>query len=206
MIQMKKMRFLFAVVLAVLPMTGVYSQVDSLSKDSSLHKIASQKIIKGEGGKGYYEFIGQAQGSKEELFVKAKQALYRTFTSGDAVIQMEDKESGLIEGKGRTQTFYGKQAGFTRDLGRFIYRITIQTKDNKYRILFSEIIYEKGELYLKGGADIAEDYPSNWKHQYNNTEAWWAGLKKLADSELKAIAIILDSALNGRTKDTKDKW
>ncbi|MBK6993631.1 MAG: DUF4468 domain-containing protein [Lewinellaceae bacterium] len=133
----------FAVVLAVLPMTGVYSQVDSLSKDSSLHKIASQKIIKGEGGKGYYEFIGQAQGSKEELFVKAKQALYRTFTSGDAVIQMEDKESGLIEGKGRTQTFYGKQAGFTRDLGRFIYRITIKQRTTSTASFFRKLFTKR---------------------------------------------------------------
>ena len=203
---MRKQVVFYAILLLLLSSTDIFSQTDSLKQDSTSLKISTMKVLKDENGKGYYEFIGQAKGTKEELFTRAKQALYRTYDSGDAVIQMDEKEAGLIEGKGRTQTNYGKYAGFTRDLGRFSYRLTVQTKDDKYRLLFSDFVYEKGELLLKGGADIAEDYPSNWKDIYKKTEAWWAGLKKSADSEVKAIVSILDTALNAKTKDTNSRW
>lgn len=67
------------------------------------------------------------------LYEKAKSSLVNHFNSSKAVIQYEDKEQGRIRGRGWTQVTYALTPVNTW------YTITIDVKDEKLRITFTDM-------------------------------------------------------------------
>jgi len=84
-------------------------------------------------GKVFYESIDSTPLNKAEAFMKAKAWFVNTFNSGKDVLQIDDKDGGIIMGKGYTQKSVGNF--MTGPLEQDIYYvINITVKDNKYRI------------------------------------------------------------------------
>lgn len=162
-------------------------------------------LNKDENGKGFFDEINSLKAGKDTLFLWAKEWVYKTYKSGDAVIQMEDKDAGTIICKGRTNSAYVKQLGRKIEAGTFRYNFKLSFKDEKYRILISEITYERGELNYKSGADLAEDFPHNWPPVYyrKSSEKWWGEIKEATITELQAIILSLQKHM---AKSLESQW
>lgn len=179
----------------------------SQTQDPALIKIMGLELQKDENGRGYFEFIDSTSGEKETLFLRAKQWIHKTYNSGFAVIQVEDKEAGLLECRGKTQNVRVRYALYERDMGCFKYNMTIRTKDDRYKITIYDFTYEKGELWLKGGADIAETYPKNWdKQAYGKSKEWWKSLVGSATNESKTLILALQGYMKKEEKSADDDW
>ncbi len=163
------------------------------------------QLKKDQSGKALFEETRNLSAGKDTLFLWAKEWVYKTYKSGDAVIQMEDKDAGLIICKGRTNSTYVKQLGQKIEAGTFRYNFKIALKDGKYRITINEITYERGELNYKSGADLAEDFPSNWPQEYyrKKSEKWWKEIKDANILEFQAIIFSLESHM---TQSYESKW
>lgn len=89
-----------------------------------------------------FTLIDSAEISKPELFVFAKTWMANTFVSSKSVIEMEDKDAGIIIGNGvftkRLNGAFGNQLG----LDVIFFTITINVKENKYRCILSNFTHK----------------------------------------------------------------
>lgn len=78
-----------------------------------------------QDGKIFYEHVYQDSGmTKNDLFIKSKDVFLRLFPDTKGVIQDEDKDNGIISGKGYFSMSF--------DMTKFTVRILV--KDNKYKV------------------------------------------------------------------------
>ncbi|GEO05294.1 hypothetical protein AAE02nite_29580 [Adhaeribacter aerolatus] len=93
----------------------------------------------------FTEVVEIAGAFKPELHIRAKQWIVTNFNSANAIIQMEDKEEGVIIGKG----FYEVRTNFEAlvpTIHTFGFTIKIYVKDNKYKYSFTNILYQEPAL------------------------------------------------------------
>lgn len=161
------------------------------------HAASAQEIILGifpgkEGKITYTGVVYPDSIAKDELYRRAKQWFVNTYTSANAVLQMEDKDAGQIIGKGYFTslwklTFYANQAVDV------YHTINIQMKDDKYR-------YEITDFRVKYDTEASQyisarhvDMPlEDWKMKGKNTDAFFVDV----DSQVKEIISSINKAMN----------
>jgi hypothetical protein len=85
-----------------------------------------------QDGKIFYEHVYQDSGmTKNDLFIKSKDVFLRLFPDTKGVIQDEDKDNGIISGKGY----------FVMSLAMVKFTIRILVKDNKYKVQMFDFYY-----------------------------------------------------------------
>lgn len=155
----------------------------------------------------YSDVIAVDSISKNDLFVSALEWMNKTYKSGKNVIQTADKEGGMIIGKAITQTLIYNNMGIKNDGGYFSYIISIYVKDNKYKYVIENITYNKGEMLLTPGADLAENFPHNWTGligKNKQTRREWKSFQKQADKEFRILIEDLKIHMNNIKK--KSSW
>lgn len=88
--------------------------------------------------------------SKNELFGRAKTCFVNLFKNSNKVIQNEDKENGIIIGKGN-QRFYVKFMGMNSDAGLMEFTLTIATKDGKYKYVITDFYLSEAGHKMEDG-------------------------------------------------------
>lgn len=90
-------------------------------------------------GRVFYEDVDSMINiSKVDLYNKSKIWFVNTFNNAKAILQMEDKDAGIIMGKGVAEFDAGNV--LTGTLRNFItYTVNVNVKDNKYRIQIYDI-------------------------------------------------------------------
>ncbi|MCZ8216643.1 MAG: DUF4468 domain-containing protein [Cyclobacteriaceae bacterium] len=86
----------------------------------------------------FSEVVVVDSASKDELYTKAKIWLAENFISANDVIQFDDKENGIVIGKGIIRV---KEGGLTPRIKIWRFTVKIQVKDGKYKVNFYDIIY-----------------------------------------------------------------
>lgn len=116
---MKRLLILFSIILPVIS----FAQSEMPMKD----------------GKVFYEVIDTIPNtSKIDLYNRSKIWFVNTFNNAKAVIQLDDKDAGVIMGKGVSVFDNGNIV--TGSLRNYIdYTININIKDNKYRLQVYDI-------------------------------------------------------------------
>ena len=127
--------------------------------------------------------------SKDALFKKAKEWVYKTYVSGDAVIDIADPETSKINAQGLGGHLVYKNSFVKVEGGRFKYGLTIYAKDNKAKIVFDRIIHLRGEMMqMKDGSNYADDFPSTWgSFGKSQSKKQWALMKQQALLEFNMI-------------------
>jgi hypothetical protein len=127
------MRYLLILLLLF---AGLSSNAQSSNKElpSLPYDSATKKI-------SYFGVVNIDSTSKEELYTRAKLWFATTYNSANAVIQMDDKESGIIVGKATMKVGY-YALGTYYHAGYIDYLITIKTKDNKYRYEITNFVHD----------------------------------------------------------------
>lgn len=127
------MRKLFFVLLSIVPLLSYGQLIEELPKN--------------EDGKLNFSGVIQSESFKQnQLYLNSKQFFADAFKSAKDVIQMDDKESGIVIGKGFVD-INAKMLGASYPV-KMWYTIKIQSKDGRYK-------YEIYDIYF-------ENYPPNY--------------------------------------------
>lgn len=112
------MKSIFLLLFALMPLLSFAQLIDELPKD--------------ESGKLYYTEVIQIDSmKKQQLYLNSKQFFVDVFKSANDVIQLDDKESGIVIGKGFSE-IYIKILG-TPVAEQMWFTIKIQCKDDKFK-------------------------------------------------------------------------
>lgn len=97
-----------------------------------------QTTLPMKDGKVFYETTDSTTGTESELYIRARSWFVNTFNDANAVLQMDDKEDGIIMGKGATK--YDAGNIITGPFPMYLhYTININVKNNKWRIQIYDI-------------------------------------------------------------------
>lgn len=120
-----------------------------------------------------FKSIDSASGTKDQLYLKAKSFIVKTFNSAKDVIQMDDEDNGIVVCKGLLTPYIN--AGFGMQSEQYVnFTITLNVKDNKYRCVLSDFIHNGfGTLGNSAGGDMNSDKASGGigKKQWDKIKA-----------------------------------
>ena len=88
-------------------------------------------LPKNEDGKVHFKDVFEAVGTHDALFTGAKVFVAEAFKDAKAVLQMDDREAGILIGKGARRGSY-KAIGTVVTVLNFTFKISV--KDGRYRV------------------------------------------------------------------------
>ena len=121
-------------------------------------------------GKLHYEKILELSGSKTELYTKSRIWFSETFKSAEAVLQMDDKDAGIMIGKAYSDIYVSNKFYDEDDIKTKAYfTIKVQVKENKCKLEIYDVYYYSyptsgfysGVSYVSGTPSITS-YPENY--------------------------------------------
>ncbi len=131
--------------------------------------------------------IDSVSGSKSDLYSKSKIWIADNFRSTKDVLQMDDKDAGHIVVRTLFKTV--AKGGFGNSIGYDYvnFKISIDIKDGKYRIVIDEFEHETGpNTRAPGGGSLTKDKPES---------GYYAGFSKKRWIEIKQEAVDLSDKL-----------
>lgn len=101
--------------------------------------------------------------NKQDLFLRAREWFAKTFNSANDVIQMQDKEDGILIGKGSIEVFL-KSLGMTSGGNYFNFTISMYFKYGRYKYEITDFTYSNGSSFKNTSAEYLynakeDDYP-----------------------------------------------
>jgi hypothetical protein len=179
---MKKI-FYFLILLTI---SNVYSQTYELDKNTNLMT---------------YTNVVEVSSNSDELFNQVKLCLAQIYKNYSEVKQLEDKETKTFIIKGYFNTKI--QRGWSKEeFGGCFYNLTIQCRDNKYRIIIDNInhscIYATSACGT-GGAIENEKIKNYPKKQ-------WISVQELAKEYCLNLGSQLESKIKENIAKTNEKW
>jgi hypothetical protein len=152
--------------------------VNSFSQDYLLD------ILPLDNGNVKYTGVVKVDGvNKKELYSRAKKWVVLSYKSANDVIQLDEKEDGIIIGKGNFGINYYSRNPIIK------HTIQIEIKDGRYKYTVSNFIYSD----IKDSSFSIEKFPKSW-----------AGKKKLyrtIDENAKSIIADLKTTMETESKD-----
>jgi hypothetical protein len=137
--------------------------------------------------------------TQNELYLRAKEWMARNFKSAKDVIQMEDKEAGIIIGKGYFSLREGKSC-------KIYFTLKIQVKNNRYKYWFSDFYHDCSPFVGYDGGPLEHEKPDCGFWMMAKRE-WIEIIPNLTDQNVKLMIQSLKAALSkGSNKNEKDKW
>lgn len=148
--------------------------------------------------------VYEVAGSAEDLQTKAREAIYRLFASGSHVIQYETHDKIVCKTLTKELSYKNGLAGYV-EAGRFYYLLTLEFKDNRYRMTADKIKYHAGKMDLPAGADLAEDYPSNWGNfGKRQKQREWERMQEEAYNDIKTTMAVIDLRISEAAVNNSD--
>jgi hypothetical protein len=141
-------------------------------------------------GKLHIEKVVDVEGTKDNFYTNARVWFTENFNSADAVIQMDDKDAGIIIGKGYSEVYVS--GGMFGAKQRVFYTIKIQLKDEAYLLFgykwpISEYPWWQSDEYSVSHYAIScVGYQNN--DEKNEVKFQFAGIDKV-ESEASTIKI-----------------
>lgn len=97
-----------------------------------------------------YEKVLKAEGvNKSDLFFIISDWFASNYNSAKDVIQLNDKERGVIIGKGTMDYFYGEKRSNNSYNGHLDYTIKIYVKDNRYKVILTSFNHSGKSLSVR---------------------------------------------------------
>lgn len=148
----------------------------------------------------YTAVVEVPNSSKDALFIRARQWFNETFKSAKDVIQISDKETGELAGKGimKVRVKY-KYMGERNDLYYSDFTCNVWVKDNKYKyeVGHFSLTHDRGE-YKLGLLTSSEKCPEKWPMvSQKNMDKMYASAKVGVQAEASALIESLKKAMSG---------
>ncbi|MDU6663528.1 MAG: DUF4468 domain-containing protein [Bacteroides sp.] len=145
--------------------------------------------------------------SKNEIYSGLRIWVAENYKSAQAVIQMEDKDAGVILVKALFSYEYGKLR-YSAYTGHVDYTLKLQAKDGRFRAEMSNFTHTNkvgnAPNCSLGLITTAEEYTDKGMHKtfHNNV---WNDIKKKAEAESLLIFLSLKGITNF-TDDSSEDW
>lgn len=123
-----------------------------------ISSVKAQDSIPLKDGKLHFEEVVEVlNSSKENLYSKGKIWFVDNFRSADDVLQMDDKEAGVLIGKGYRDIYVDTKimGSIQKYKTRAFYTIKIQIKEGKYKLDIYDIYYYS---YPTSGVSVGTSY------------------------------------------------
>ena len=153
----------------------------------SINSFSQEKLLDilplENGNVVYTEVVKVDSLNKKELYNRVKKWVVLKYKSANDVIQLDDKEDGIIIGKGNFGIkYYSRKPTIEHTL-------QIETKDGRYKYTISSFIYSD----VQNDTFTVDKFPKSW-----------AGKKKLyrtIDEKVKSIIADLKKSMETELKD-----
>jgi hypothetical protein len=186
---MKALSFVFILTIFT---TNLFSQENTFPIDSITGKITYSEIIKVDSV------------NNQKLYLRANVWFVHSFVSAKNVIQLNDKESGKIIGKGTfevTDNNNHNSMVYLPIVGTVDFTVEIQTKDERYKYVFSDFSYK-----VNGDAEKNLKSSSVFKSGMfqKRLDIQWADIKQNTNMTILNMIESLKKSMG--TKDDSDEW
>ncbi len=182
------MKKLFFLVIVINSMFEIYAQAPEFPIDSETGKII------------YTGIVEVPDATEDQLFFKANEWFAIFFKSSKDVIQLSEKESGKIIGKGLTSVYF-KTFGMTKDMGYVSFTIDIDIKEGKYRYTIRDFWHDAGSSSnVISPGDLRVE-----KSGFQLAKKAWIQIKEQTDSFVKQMINDLDSSMKSQNA-SGDDW
>jgi hypothetical protein len=186
---MKGLSFVFYLIVFT---TKIFSQENTFPIDSITGKITYSEIIKVDSV------------NNQKLYLRANVWFVHSFVSAKNVIQLNDKESGKIIGKGTFQVTDNNNHNslvYVPIVGTVDFTVEIQTKDERYKYVLSDFSYK-----INGETEIDLTSSSGFKSGMfqKRLDIQWADIKQNTNMTILNMIESLKNSMG--TKYDSDKW
>lgn len=149
----------------------------------------------------YTEVISVEDKDATDLFLSAKEWFVNNFVSAKNVIQMEDKNAGIILGKGKIPVYTNN--AFKTDLGFVEFTIKIEVKDGRYKYTLKDLYHKPGLSKANSPGTLLAEKPGGGLMTMGLKN--WNGIKSQTD---EAINSMIESLINEMNKNvtTEESW
>jgi hypothetical protein len=130
-----------------------------------------------------YREVVMVSGSstKDQLFDKARQWFVSNYKDASEVLQVQDKESGTLVGKGIfTVNFQGGQR-------KVFHTVSIDCKDGKYRVTITDFMLKFSSVYTEKSFEMLT------KNDFWGLDKLYAATDSKVLENLKSIALKMNS-------------
>jgi hypothetical protein len=161
----------------------------TLSVSTIKAQVIKELPVDESGGINFSEVVEVANQSKDDLYLKAKAFFVNNFKSANNVIQMDDKEDGIIIGKGNSDFSISPGMGVNVYM-KINFTIKIQSKDNKFKYDIYDIYYSGsyGDVPAETWFSEKNYYKSNGKPRGVNEQYKDKTLAKINSIKQSLIA------------------
>ncbi len=192
------MKKLFIAFLSLLPLLTFGQIIDELPKS--------------ENGKLYYSEVTQVDSvTQTQLYLNSKLFFVDAFKSAQDVIQIDDKEKGIIVGKAFVD-ISSKMLGTSYPVKMWV-TIKIQSKDGRYKYEIYDFYYENypPNYVLPDGSaksQTAEDVFNRNNYYKNNGQPKKSSLnfKTQTVEKIELIKSMIIKSMNSKSTSSKDNW
>lgn len=165
----------------------------------------------------YTDVIDVDGKSKDELYCAAKIWFTTTYNSANNVIQMDNKENGVLIGKALFKYNYPKLNGSGRVAGTIDYIIKFYFKDNRYKYEITEFIhkpYDSNEYKTSFGLITTH---TECDHVYSGigfmnktTKKWeidvWNDIKRQIENNAIPLVVSLKNGMTKQVESISTDW
>lgn len=154
----------------------------------------------------YSEIVTVDSASKNDLFIKARQWVNETFKSSKDVLQINDKETGELSGKGIMPVIvHMKYLGDRTYTFEANFAINIWVKDGRYKYEFKNfnVYFPDSHDESLGILTSSEECPTKFGfNSQKKTNEIWQSAKKGTDYQAKIIIASLKVAMQKKKSDS----
>lgn len=161
-----------------------------LENDKEVSKLYLQPLPYNQstGKIEFQEIIDAPNKSKSEIYTAAREWFAKSFVSANAVLQMDDKDSGVLVGKGKI--------GSSMDI-----LIKVETKDGRLRYTLTDIVYSLGTMKYNAEVILSDE------NLYRKNGSVKAAPKAIKEELLVYNAKFIQSIRNAiNTNNSNDDW
>lgn len=149
--------------------------------------------------------------TKDEIFVKALEVLSSLYKDSKEVVQVKDKDAGLITGKGFSDSPFRTINWATIGRNRCWHFIKIEVKEAKFRVTITV-----NSLWVEQGADLRHPFNGD-EHKLSEFYPYWKDCKtkhqqvsfnnlKFAYSSVLGIMNAVEKGITDGFKASDDSW
>jgi len=159
----------------------------------------------GQESLSFVKIIGVNESDQTSIFIAVNEWFARTYNSANDVVQMIDKDAGVIIGKGSIRYRYPKLR-YSCYEGNIGYTIKVEVKDSRYRIELSDF-YHRGTTCHFGLITTDDESSSSipaWSSKREYDKNTWYDIKQKLDIFSTNIFNSLETATNSLL--SKEEW
>lgn len=192
------MKKLLLVLLTFIPLI-LNGQV-SLSSDNK--KVVSHIPTNRDGQAEYTGVVAvDTSFKKNEIHQALNEWIARVYVSGKSVIQNNDKDAGVIIGRGATKNILIWNVMSQQNFGNFTYLISLYSKDGKAKYVINGFSYSGCEMIgFRQGYDLAGTPIKGLNKSY------WNKLQSQTNDEIVALVNNLKSFLKNYKSTSNSDW